>query len=438
MKKPATLGFVLFLLFVAFAAGRYTTRSNSSAQAATKRILYYVDPMHPAYRSSRPGIAPDCGMDLVPVYEGDNLADKVDLPQGAVAVSPDKQQLIGIRVEAVQNNSGSHIVRTTGRLEAEDNRVYKVTGATDGWVQSLQEDSVGSLVKKDQLLASVYSREFRNAQQAYLGALSSSERVKSTMLPDDPNSVLKTNEEQLRSLGMGDPQIKELARKRQTTRDISIVSPVDGIILARNISPEQRFDRGAELFRIADLSKIWIVADLFDDQARMLRPGRKVKVNVREMGKTIYATVTANPPIFDPVSRTLKLRLEADNPGMKLLPDMFVDLEFSAEIPAGISVPAEAVLDSGLHKIVYVQTADNIFEQRPVELGVAYGNRITVTHGLRARDRIVSSGNFLLDSESRLRSNTLHNAPNATPDQSSTSARLAAKVGSKEDAPARR
>jgi RND family efflux transporter MFP subunit len=216
---------------------------------------------------------------------------------------------------------------------------------------------------------------------------------------------------------MGDPQIKELARRRQTTRDISVVSPVDGIVLARNISPEQRFEKGAELYRIADLSKMWIVADIFDDQARFLHPGRKVKVTVRETSKILYATVSNNPPLFDPASRTFKLRLEADNPRMKLLPDMFVDLEFLAEAPAGISVPAEAVLDSGLRKIVYLQTADNIFEQRPVEVGTAFGDRITITRGLAPGDRIVSSGNFLLDSESRIRNNTLHTA---TADQSGT------------------
>ena len=433
MKKPASVGFLLFMALVAFAAGRYS-KPTSGAQAANKRILYYVDPMHPAYRSAKPGIAPDCGMDLVPIYEGDNLADKVELPEGAVTISPEKQQLIGVRVETVGNNSGSRVIRTTGRLEAQDNRVYRLTAATEGWVQSLQENAVGTVVKKNEVLASFYSREFRNAQQAFLGALSSSERVKAGGSPDDPNSVLRTNEEQLRSLGMGDPQIKELARKRQTTRDISVVSPVDGIVLSRNISPEQRFEKGTELYRIADLSKMWIVADLFDDQARVLRAGRKVKATVREMSRSISATVTENPPLFDAVSRTLKLRLTVDNPGMALRPDMFVDLEFRAEAPAGLSVPAEALLDSGLRKIVYVQTAENIFEPRTVEVGVAYGNRITITRGLAAGDRIVSSGNFLLDSESRIRSTTLH----ATSTKQATRMMPNTSTGEPNDAPTRR
>jgi membrane fusion protein, copper/silver efflux system len=408
MKKPTVIGMLLTLTLGAFLVGRYSSRQGPAAEASSKRILYYVDPMHPAYRSSKPGIAPDCGMALIPVFEGHDIPDTAKMPSGAVSVSREKQELIGLRIATVENAAGSSVIHTTGRLEVEDNRLYRLTAATEGWVQNLQENSVGTVVKKDELLASFYSKEFRNAQQAYLGALTSSERVKTATTPDDPNSVLRTNEEQLRALGMGDPQIKDLARKHQTTREIAVVSPVDGIVLARNLSPAQRFEKGTELYRIADLSKMWIVADVFDDQARMLRAGSKVKVSVRELPRTLYATVTKNPPVFDPISRTLKLRLEVDNPGNMLRPDMFVDLEFIAKNPPGITVPAEAVLDSGLGKIVYVQIADNIFEPRGVELGANYGNRVAVRRGLSAGERIVSSGNFLLDSESRIRSNILH------------------------------
>ena len=408
LKKSAAIGSCIFLLLVAFAAGRYSSNPSSGAYAGSRRVLYYVDPMHPAYRSSKPGIAPDCGMDLVPVYEGEDLASKVDLADGAVSISPEKQQLIGVRVEPVEENSGSRTTRTIGRVEPEDNRVYRLTAAAEGWVQSLENNPPGTVVKRDEVLASFFSREFRNAQQAYLGALASSERIKSSGGADDANSILRTNEEQLHALGMGDPQIKELARRRQTTRDISVISPTDGIVLDRGISLEQRFDRGAELYRIADLSKVWIVADLYEDQARSLHPGSRVKVSVRELSRTQYATVTDTPPFFDAASRTLKLRLETDNPGMKLRPDMFVDLEFSTEIPPGLSIRADAVLDSGRQKIVYVQTAEDIFEPRAIETGTTYGDRVTVTRGLSKGDRVVSSGNFLVDSESRIKTRASH------------------------------
>ena len=218
----------------------------------------------------------------------------------------------------------------------------------------------------------------------------------------DANS--RINEEQLRALGMGEPQIKELARKRQVTRDVTLTSPIDGIILARNIAPGERFENGTEFYRIADLSKVWIMADVVGDEARLLPPGARVKVTVREVSKTFYARVSSSPALFDPGSRTLKLRLEADNPGLVLRPDMYVDLEFNAKSPAGLSIPQEAVLDSGLRKIVYVETSDGVFEPRPVETAAAFGDTLAVKRGLTIGERIVVSGNFLIDSESRLHS----------------------------------
>jgi membrane fusion protein, copper/silver efflux system len=420
MNKPVAVGSFLVIGLVTFVAGRYSAGLSSPNHAASKRLLYYVDPMHPWYHSDKPGIAPDCGMPLVPVFEGEDRAARVPLPAGAVSIRPEQQQLIGIRVETVEKDSGPRRIRTTGRVQADENRVYRLMGATEGWVQSLQNNAAGTIVKKNELLATFYSREFRNAEQAYLGSLASGERIRpihddDSMRVSDAN--LRINEEQLRALGMGEPQIKELAKTRQTTRDIALTSPVDGIVLSRNISQQQRFDKGAELYSIGDLSKVWIIADVFGNEAELFRPGSRVRATAPELGKDLYATVSNVPPVFDPASRTLKLRLEADNPGSLLRPDMFVDLEFSIQAPRGLSVSEEAVLDSGMQKIVYVQTAADLFEPRPVEVGAIYGNRATITHGLAAGERVVTSGNFLLDSESRMRTGSLpapgasHNMP---------------------------
>jgi len=408
MKKWAAVGCFLVLVLAAFLTGRHISPSRADEGFHSRRILYYVDPMHPAYKSDKPGIAPDCGMALEPVYEGEFPAAKLQLSPGAVSMATDKQQLIGVRVETVVKNSGSRLMRTTGRVEADDNRVYRLMAATDGYVQSLENNPAGTIVKKDELLATFYSREFRNAQQAYLGSLASVERIRPLREPDEQNRTsdasLRINEEQLRALGMGEPQIKELAKTRQTDRNIRVVSPVEGIILSRSVSPQQRFEKGAEFYRVADLSKVWIIADIFGGELQGLRPGTRVRVTVRELAKTLYATVTQNPPLFDPASRTLKLRLEADNPGFVLRPDMFVDLDFTSKAPAGVSVPEDAILDSGLQKIVYVEASDGVFEPRPVEIGAAYGDRVTITRGLAEGERVVTSGNFLIDSESRLRS----------------------------------
>jgi membrane fusion protein, copper/silver efflux system len=408
MKKLAAFGVLVVIAIAAFVAGRYS--GGTGGEHAGRRVLYYVDPMHPWYRSSKPGIAPDCGMPLEPVYEGSERTAKVQLPPGAVSITPERQQLVGVRVQAVEKNSGSRVIRTTGKVEAEDNRVYKLTAGTEGWITALQNNPPGTIVKKDELLASFYSREFRNAEQAYLGSLASVERLRGgrDMREDDPtksNDVnLRINEEQLRALGMGEPQIRALAKNKEITRDIAVVSPVDGVVLSRNIAPDERFDTHTEFYRIADLNSVWVVADIYGDEVKVLRPGARVKVTVRELAKTISATVSDTPPTFDAASRTLKLRMEAANPGWVLRPDMFVDIEFEAKAPAGLSVPEEAVLDNGMQKIVYVETSDGVFEPRGVEVGPAYADRVIVIRGLAQGERVVTSGNFLIDSESRMRS----------------------------------
>lgn len=410
MKRPLALGSLAFLALLAFAAGRYTAKPNDNHTDA-KRVLYYVDPMHPSYRSDKPGIAPDCGMALEPVYEGEDRAAKLQLRPGAVSISPEKQLLIGVRVLKVERNSGSRMIRTTGRVDADSGKIFRVMAGAEGWVQSVKNNPAGAFVKKDELLAFLYSREFRNAEQAYLGSLASLERLKGTHDQEDParssDASLRINEEQLRSLGMGEPQIKELAKTRQITRDITLTSPIDGIVLSRDVSPGQRFEKGTEFYRIADLRNVWITADLFGGDTQFFAPGARVKATIRERGKTIFATVGDTAPLFDPASRTLKLRLEAENPGFVLRPDMFVDLEFSAKAPPGLAIPQDAVIDSGLQKIVYVETSDGVFEPRPVILGTAYGNLVTVTSGLAAGEKVVTSGNFLIDSESKMRSSAL-------------------------------
>src|SRR4029077_21173615 len=165
MKKSVAVGSLIFLALAVFEAGRYSAGSNHGKRTGERGVLYYVDPMHPSYHSDKPGIAPDCGMALEPVYEGEDPATKLQLRPGAVSISPEKQLLIGVRVVSVERNSGSRLIRTTGRVEVDNSKVFRVMGGAEGWVQSVENNPPGTLVKRDELLASVYSNEFRNAEQ---------------------------------------------------------------------------------------------------------------------------------------------------------------------------------------------------------------------------------------------------------------------------------
>jgi Cu(I)/Ag(I) efflux system membrane fusion protein len=207
----------------------------------------------------------------------------------------------------------------------------------------------------------------------------------------------------LLNMGVSESQMKEMARTRKAPDLVEVRSPSDGFILARNVTPGQYVSVGNELYRIADLSKVWVLADLFRNEADYVKPGMKVKVTLPNQKNVFSATASKILPQFDSVSRTLKVRLELDNPGYILRPDMFVDVEFPVTLPPTLTVPSDAVLDSGIRKTVFVDRGNGFFEPRQVEIGQSLGDRVEITKGLMAGEQIVVSGNFLIDSESRMK-----------------------------------
>jgi RND family efflux transporter MFP subunit len=223
------------------------------------------------------------------------------------------------------------------------------------------------------------------------------------LAPSQQASVsLQTYIDALESLGMSKQQMNELASTKQITDKIFIVAPATGFIIGRNVSPGQQFEKGTEWYRIADLSRVWVLADLFRNEAEYVRPGMKVQVTIPETKKTLSAVVSTVLPQFDATSRTLKVRLELDNPGYTLKPDMFVDVEIPITLAPAMAVPMDAVFDSGLRKTVFVDRGNGFFEPREVETGWRMGSQVEIVKGLKPGERVVISGNFLIDSESRL------------------------------------
>jgi len=380
MKKYLYASLMLLLLCGAFLAGSWFSQREDAK-------------VNPSVGSNN---RPDTGTDLS------------SLSPGTVRISHEKQQVMGVRTGVVERAAVNHVIRTVGRVAADEKRVYRLVAAIDGWIRETYDNDTGTLVKKDEHLASFYNPQFRTTQLAYLSVSGSTADRGQTggrqaLAPSQQASVsLQTYIDALESLGMSEQQIKELASTRQITDKVFIVAPVTGFIIARNVSPGQRFEKGTEWYRIADLSRIWVLADLFRNEAEYVRPGMKVRVTIPETRKTLSAVVSTVLPQFDATSRTLKVRLEMDNPGYLLRPDMFVDVEFPVTLPSALSVPADAVLDSGLKKTVFVDLGNGLFEPREVETSWRMGNRVEITSGLKPGERIVTSGTFLIDSESRL------------------------------------
>jgi Cu(I)/Ag(I) efflux system membrane fusion protein len=250
-----------------------------------------------------------------------------------------------------------------------------------------------------------------SAEQALLFALSSVDRVRTTGKEAAPQSdqltqfniKLQQYKDSLRNLGMGEQQIEELIRERRYMEKIRITSPADGFVTARNISMGLRFNKGAELFKIADLSRVWVLAEAYENEENYLSPGKSAKIVVPQLGRTLEGKVSTTLPLFDTATRTLKVRLEAANPGFVLKPDMFVDVEIPVAYTPAVTVPVDAVLDSGMRKTIFIDRGDGYFQPREVETGRRFGERVEIVKGLDEGERYVVSGNFLLDSESRMK-----------------------------------
>jgi membrane fusion protein, copper/silver efflux system len=419
MNRVLSTALLLVTLGAVFLAGAWVGHrpGGAAGQAAGRKILHWVDPMHPSYTSDKPGIAPDCGMQLEPVYAdgaqaGGGTNPQAMLPPGTVQVSAEQQQLVGVKLGKVERTSSSQNLRLLGRVVPDELRTYVINATIDGWITGIGGSTTGSIVKKNEVLATFYSSEFLSAGQALIYALNSMDRSMNTTPSANQaqkdqmqqfNVSLKQYRDALRNLGMGELQIQKMIETRKYMENVDITSPGSGLIVARNVSAGQRFERGKELYRIADLSRVWVLVDTYGLESEQMKPGARLKVSLPNRNKTFLGRVSSVPPVFDPASRTLKVRLEVDNPDYLLRPDMFVDVDLPNRLPDMLAVPSEALLDSGLKKTVFVERAPGSFEPREVETGRSFAGRVEIISGLREGERIAISGTFLLDSESRMK-----------------------------------
>jgi len=417
MKKGLIIVVVLAVAALSFwAGGRYgKDRTSGTNSPGARQVLYYVDPMTPGFRSDKPGIAP-CGMPLEPVYaeasmgQGDTAASGAPLSPGAVNVSPARQQLIGVRVAPAEIKPLSYTLRLYGRVVSDETRVFRLNAATDSWIRELSSVTTGSIVRKNQVLAEALAPAYYNAQLAYILSLDNIDRIRQQLGGQLRHQQTQLADNQIRmavqgmqNLGVTDAQIEALAKTRKARPYLEVRSPTRGVVLSRDITLNQWFKAAEEFYTIAEIDRVWVYADVYEDEARHLRPGMAVGVTHAQMGRTFDARVAEVLPLFDPVAKTLKVRLDIDNPRYDLRPDMFVDVEIPITLPPCLNVPADAVIDSGTRAIVYVDGGNGFFEPRRVETGWRLGRRVEITTGLMPGERVIVSGNFLIDSESRMK-----------------------------------
>lgn len=334
-------------------------------------------------------------------------------PSGTIAVAPSSREVMGIQVAPVSLEGGTHRVRVFARVAADERRVYALLSGVDGVIREVSTVTTGSVVRKGQILATFASPDVVTPIQSYINAVNARQRIRNAADQDEvvqgnvsaqqTLGTVQQTADRLRSLGVSDDQISEIERTRQLPATIRIVAPADGIVVAWQATEGLRFAKGHEWYRIADLRSVWIIADLSGAEARAVRPGIEGRVLRAGSPLAIAARVSDVMPQFDTATQRLTVRMEADNPGLGLRPDMLVDVEVLIPYPATLAVPAGAVVDRGLTRHVFVERADGSFESREVQTGWRSGGRVEIVSGLTPLERVVTAGAFFVESEGQAR-----------------------------------
>jgi RND family efflux transporter MFP subunit len=398
---------VVVFSVAAFAAGYFLApRGGGGGGGGEREVLYYVDPMNPSFRSPEPGTAP-CGMALEPVY-ADGQGGASD-QRGVINVRADRQQLIGVKTSTTVHAAVPHELRLLGTVEVDETLLYDISSITEGWIREITDATTGSFVRKSEVLARYYSQDAYNPQQSFIYALNNMERQVRTgqRAPDQgtpfEKNILNTTQALL-NVGMTQEQIDRIKETRKEELLVEIRSPADGFILERKVFLGGAFKPTATLYTVADLSVVWILADAFETDEQFFQPGVKAMISHPALDHGLEAVVADVLPEFNSATRTLKVRLEVRNPGFQLRPGMFVDVVRQVELGPALTVPRSAVLDSGSRQMVFIDQGEGNLEARRVTTGWRYGDRVEILKGLKEGDEVVTSGNFLLDSESRMRS----------------------------------
>jgi RND family efflux transporter MFP subunit len=376
-----------------------------STKAGDRKVLYWYDPMHPAYKSDKPGTAPDCGMTLVPKYAEDQSMGK--MPVGTVTISPEKQVLAGVRTAVVERKSLVRDIRTTAQIVADETRIAHVHVKVAGYIDQVFVDFVGQLVKKGQPLFTLYSPNLVSTQEEYLIAKRGNATLANAPFQEisqGSQSLLQSARQRLKLWDISDDQIKELDETGKVSKDLTFYSPITGFVTDRKVFPQTSVTPDTELYTVSDLSTVWADADIYEYEVPFVRLGQRVTLTLSYYpGKTYSGNISYIYPTVDPQTRTVKVRVQIPNPGFVLKPQMFADAQLRVDYGTKILVPQEAVLNSGTEQHVFVVHDGGIFEPRTVTIGPMVDGSAVILTGLKAGETIVVSGNFLIDSESGLK-----------------------------------
>ena len=374
-----------------------------------RKPLFYRNPMNPAITSPVPA-QDEMGMDYIPVYADEDSGPEAK-PPGTVKISPVMVQNIGVRTAKARKTVLSRDVRTVGRVDYDEERLARLHPKTEGWIEKLFIDKTGQQIKKDAILLSIYSPQLVTSEQEYLLALRNLKTLSKSPYEEirtGAEELARSARERLQMLDVPEHQIRELERSGKIKRALHIHSPFDGVVMKIGAREGQYVTPKTELYMIADLSKVWVYADLYENELPWIRVGDPVDMRLKAIpGRVFKGQVDYIYPYADPKTRTIKVRMSFDNPDMVLKPDMFAEVTIHAQRQVNaVVIPAEAVVRSGERNQVFVVRGPGKFEPREVRLGVTSEGMVQILSGVTPGEEVVTSSQFLIDSESKLREAT--------------------------------
>jgi Cu(I)/Ag(I) efflux system membrane fusion protein len=391
-KQALWIGAFIVTVALSFLAGTYYGTDETAmpgSGVAEREILYWVAPMDANYRRDEPGKSP-MGMDLVPVY-----ADEVDSQAGVVKIDPTIVNNLGVRTAYAEAGRLSRRIETVGYVGYDEDTLQHVHTRVEGWIEKLVTKAAGDPITKDQLLFELYSPTLVNAQQEYLAALRSG------------NTVLqRASEERLDALGVTAGEIDILRKDRRVKQRIRVYAPTDGVIAHLGVAEGEFVTSATDVMSIAELDKIWVLAEVFERQASWVKAGQHAMVELDYLpGQMWHGTVDYVYPELDPKTRTLKVRLRFDNADEVLRPNMFARVTIHGDSTGEVvHIPREALIRGGSVDRVVIALGDGRFRSQPVRVGAESGDRVAILEGISAGDPIIVSGQFLIDSESNIES----------------------------------
>jgi Cu(I)/Ag(I) efflux system membrane fusion protein len=391
MKKSVLLITVAIVLILGVIIGRFSERFTISAEKTEKKPLYWIDSMEPQIHYPGPGKS-RMGMELVPVYPDEKKSTE---EPGTIHITSTVVNNLGVRTVLAQKGTLARGIETVGYIEPNENKISRINPFADGWIKRLVVKAVGEPVKKGQLLLQLYSPMLVNAQEEYLIALESKNQ-----------HLIDASYKKLLALRVSEQQIQQLKQTRKTNQLVDVYAPQDGIISELKVREGSRVTPETEIMSLVDLSNIWMIAQIYEDQANWVKVGEVAEARLPAFpGKIWKGEIDYIYPEVDPITRTLKVRFRFNNPEGLLKPNMYANIKlFGESKPNVLTIPMEALIRTSKGDRVVVSNDKGQFDVRPVSVGIESSDQVEILSGLTSGEKVVVSGQFLIDSESNLKS----------------------------------